>query len=179
MQTTDRVEFLVLGKPAPKGSKKIVPLRGGGRPLLVDDNKKTKPWTRAVAQAAMVAMRGREMFVGQALGVDIVFARVRPQSHYGKRGLRPSAPIAPATKPDGDKLQRSTLDALEGVVFDNDSRIVRFEVDKVWTEPGSPPGALVRVRALGAHEAKMRAQLYQRAVQTELLGAPAALVEGA
>jgi Holliday junction resolvase RusA-like endonuclease len=62
-----------------------------------------------------------------------------------KRGLKPSAPLTPATKPDIDKLTRSTLDSLIGAVFDDDSRIVRLVVDKQYAVPGAE-GARIRVQ---------------------------------
>lgn len=49
--------------------------------------------------------------------------------------LAPSAPVHPRGKPDIDKLARSTLSSLTGIVFDDDSRIVALSVAKVYAAP--------------------------------------------
>jgi Holliday junction resolvase RusA-like endonuclease len=165
------LSFVVLGAPAPKGSKRIVQPRGAARAFMIDDNKKTKPWARLVSTAAMIAMRDRgvPMWTMTALDCQIVFARARPAGHYGKSGkLKKSAPHAPLTKPDGDKLQRSTHDALEGIVFDNDSRICGFVVDKIFAPAGISPGAYVRLNERSARVSGHVERLYAMAVRASL-----------
>jgi Holliday junction resolvase RusA-like endonuclease len=144
------VDILALGTPAPKGSPRIVTRGRNGVPLpfprVLKDSKKTEVWEADVSRAAMRVMRGYEgRFKGEPLAVDVVFALARPQGHYGKRGLRRAAPIGPSVKPDFDKLLRSTLDALSGIVFDDDARIVTSRAAKVYTPNGFPTGALIRV----------------------------------
>ena len=144
------VEVLVVGDAAAKGSPKVVTRGRGGVPLpfprVLKDSAKTYRWERMVATAAMLAMQGRAPFRDRPLDAQLVFATNRPRGHFGKRGLLPSAPLAPATKPDADKLARSTLDALQGVVFDDDSRIVRLDIGKVYVPDGEAGGALIRVK---------------------------------
>jgi len=113
------------------------------------DNKRTKPWSANVTAFAYQAMERATMFVDAPLAVELVFYVPRPQSHYGKRGLRPSAPHYPRTKSDVDKLARCTLDALEGVVFDNDSRISRLIAEKLYAHTGIAPGVNITVEKRG------------------------------
>jgi Holliday junction resolvase RusA-like endonuclease len=142
------VTIRVLGTPAPKGSKKafvvgkVVP-----RAVVVDDNApKAKLWAGLVAEAASKAMEGRRLFTGVPLSVHATFILARPSGHYTPRGvLTKSAPRFPCVKPDLDKLLRSTMDALEGRVFDGDSRIVTIVATKVYAA-GASPGALIQVR---------------------------------
>ena len=69
--------------------------------------------------------------------MQLDFRLVRPQGQWRpKGGLKPSAPSAPIAKPDIDKLARSTLDALIGLAFDDDSRIVQLLVTKSYAAPG-------------------------------------------
>lgn len=157
------ISFSVVGTPAPKGSKSsFVPINkltgqpfrrpnGGIVVSTVDGNKPAvKAWHADVAIAAKTAMEGLPMFVGSALRVCAVFRLVRPAGHYGKKGLKPSAPRYPSVKPDLDKILRATMDPLEGVVFDGDSRIARFEVTKVYCAPGEVAGADILVELLEA-----------------------------
>ncbi len=54
---------------------------------------------------------------------------------------KPKFPL-PATKPDIDKLARSTLDALSGVIYTDDARIVDLHCKEVF---GERPGVEVWV----------------------------------
>jgi Holliday junction resolvase RusA-like endonuclease len=152
------IAFDVLGSPAPKGSPR--PVIRGGRAFLTPSHSATgqrrlKDWNSAVRAQAVDAIvdlgdsaPSGPLFVGVPLAMELTFRMVRPAGHWGKRGLKPSAPSAPATKPDIDKLTRSTLDCLTGLVFDDDSRVVELVVRKVYADPGRE-GARIVVRALG------------------------------
>lgn len=136
-----RITINVLGTPAPKGSSRAI--MRGGRAINVpggsDANRNAmRSWDANVRDQALLTVgdRGSPVFVDTPLTVELVFHMARPAGHWGKRGLKPSAPIAPAKKPDIDKLARCTLDSLTGLVFDDDARIVMLGITKVWAEPG-------------------------------------------
>ena len=143
------IVFRVIGTPAPKGSPRVITKGKGGRPLpfpkVLKDSKRTESWHQAVAGTAEIAMRAREAFTGEALSVAVVFRLRRPKGHYGKKGLRSSAPVYPAVKPDLDKLVRATMDPLEGVVFDGDSRIVLLKAEKQYAALGEAEGAVLTI----------------------------------
>ena len=139
----------VLGTPAPKGSNRAM-LRGG-RAVFVPGGSKVNQqslmtWDANVRHSASHALVGLNgpVFACVPLAVSIVFRMARPSGHWGKKGLKTGAPQCPSVKPDVDKLARSTLDALSGVVFDDDSRIVRLTVAKEYAKPGNE-GASIRV----------------------------------
>jgi Holliday junction resolvase RusA-like endonuclease len=66
--------------------------------------------------------------------VRVAFRLPRPKGHYGRRGLRPSAPAYPNVMPDLDKLARAILDALTGIVWRDDAQVVRLDVEKIYHE---------------------------------------------
>jgi Holliday junction resolvase RusA-like endonuclease len=70
------------------------------------------------------------------LKVSLRFGLLRPKGHFGKRGLKPSAPQYPTVKPDVIKLARCVEDALNGLAWKDDSQIVFEELGKVYA--GSP-----------------------------------------
>lgn len=110
MPLTSEGVITVAGVPAPKGS-----LRCSRTPAhaLYEDNAKTKPWRKLVAQAARDS--GIRADKHQPLDVEITFTFDRPASV--RRDL-------PAVKPDVDKLVRTVLDALEDAgVLVNDSQV--------------------------------------------------------
>ena len=145
------LSFFVPGVPAPKGSMRARSVRTKGgkhRTVMTHDNEATEPWMVAVGWAGRQAMQGRSLWRNTALGVDVTFWLPRPSSHFTKGGsLRKSAPPFPHTKPDRDKLERCVWDALEGVVFDNDSRIVSGRSIKRWALGELGPGATVLIWA--------------------------------
>ena len=140
----------VLGSPAPKGSARAI-MRGGYAQLVAGSSdvgkRKMLSWESAVREQAhdFVSTAG-PAFVEKALAVTIVFRLQRPASHWSKKpggGVLPTAPVAPRTKPDIDKLARSTLDALTGSVFDDDARIVELMVRKEYARPGLEGATIV------------------------------------
>lgn len=145
------ISFDVLGTPAPKGSNRAITIAGkarfvpGGSKV---NQQKLKGWDASVRERALEVLGPclEPKYRAQPLVVELQFRLTRPGGHWRpKGGLKPSAPIAPATKPDIDKLVRSTLDSLTGLVFDDDSRIVSMIVTKMYAAPGQE-GALIMVR---------------------------------
>lgn len=146
----DRIVLDVLGAPAPKGSGRAI-VRGGRAVHVAsgsDVNKRNlQTWDTAVREAAIRAVGvnlARPPFVKRALRLTLVFRMRRPGGHYGRDGqLKPSAPAWPLGKPDGSKLQRSTEDALTGIVWDDDSRVVEWLGRKRYASPGEEGARLV------------------------------------
>lgn len=137
----EALEFVVFGQQQTAGSKRAFARIGAnGRPFasVVDDNPKTKNWQAAVAQAAAVAMRcaGSTSLLEGPLVLCVVFTRVRPAGHFGKRGLNKTGLENPwpHKKPDLLKLARAIEDALTGVVWRDDAQIVREVLEKRWGE---------------------------------------------
>lgn len=152
------ISIEVLGTPAPKGSARAFYKAGMKRAVIVKDNsERQKSWDAAVRSAAREVLDrvfgkvDAPPFVGVPVAVEIAFLMMRPASHYGtgKRAgqLKPNAPSCPSTKPDIDKLARTTLDALTGIMFDDDGRIARLELVKAYARPGEE-GARITVREL-------------------------------
>lgn len=144
--------IVVRGCPAPQGSKRHV-----GHGVMVESSaKRVKPWREAVKYAALEALhleRPPEPPADGPLDVHIGFLLPRPKAHYrtGRRShvLRDSAPIWPATRPDADKLARSTLDALKDAgVYRDDGQIVTLLIHKWYTADGQPAGARITVRSI-------------------------------
>jgi Holliday junction resolvase RusA-like endonuclease len=134
----DPIAFSVYGTPQTAGSKKafVVKSKNGGRPraVVTDDNKRSKPWKDQVAQQAGLAMRRRELLRGP-LEMRLVFHVRRPQGHFGRRGLLPSAAAYPITRPDLSKYTRAVEDALTGVVWHDDAQVVRQILEKHYGQP--------------------------------------------
>lgn len=164
------IDFDVLGVPAPKGSGRAVLIGGKARHIASGSDanaRKMRGWDAAVREAAAraVGVVDAPPFVGAALKVRLVFHLARPGGHWGKRGLKPSAPPYPASKPDLDKLVRATLDALTGIVFDDDARLVDLVALKLYAQPGRE-GARIAVEAARREACEHLAMDYDLSTET-------------
>lgn len=137
------VTFHVRGTPAPQGSHRAFVNRRTGRAIVTDDSPATRPW-RTDVRAAATEHWSDAPWPG-AIELHITFRFARPRGHTGKRGLLPSAPDHKTTKPDLDKLLRSTLDALTGIVIRDDAQVVGLAASKMWADDEHPSGAMIEV----------------------------------
>lgn len=144
--------FHVFGTPGPQGSKNARAIYAGkgadraftGRVAMHESSKKVAPWREAVKWQGRAAYGTQPLLEGP-LVVDMVFTLLRPQSAPKRVRARP------AKLPDLDKLMRATGDALTGIVYTDDSRIIGARrLEKVYANDIDPdalalPGAIIRV----------------------------------
>jgi len=131
------ITFDVLGRPAPQGSKKSI-----GNNRFVESSKFLPAWRNAVRLAAenAVTINGWTR-VGGPVELEVLFYLDRPSTIT--KTSRPY-PIVP---PDIDKLLRGVGDALTGVIYDDDSQIIRVLAWKTYAD-NREPGAFIRVNEL-------------------------------
>lgn len=141
------LKITVHGTPGPQGSKNV-----GRYGQVYESSPAVKPWREAVKYAALEAIRqtrGFEIFMGP-VRVRVVFYLTRPKSHYrtGRFAdqLKPTAPDYVSTKPDIEKLLRSTHDALTAAgVWRDDALVVAVNTEKCYA---ATAGAVIYVDAL-------------------------------
>jgi Holliday junction resolvase RusA-like endonuclease len=118
--------FAVRGLPVPQGSVRA--FMAGGKAHVATKSAPLMAWRTAIAMVASTSMRDEPMF-DEPVSVEATFTLPRPVS-------APKRVVYPAVKPDIDKLARSLLDALTGVVVRDDSRVVSLTVRKRYGDPG-------------------------------------------
>ena len=128
-------DFFVADTPRSGGSKVGFVNPKTGRVIVQESSvSKNKEWRAVVCHFAYHAYHG-ELLDGP-LRVTFEFHRVRAKSHYGSGrnagALKPSAPIRPDRRPDTVKTTRSTEDALTGIIWTDDARIVEHILRKRW-----------------------------------------------
>jgi len=135
------ISFFVAGVPRPQGSKRLVGFKTG-HVHMIEASPEHKNWRASVSGVAheAVAREKLEMIDGP-VALEVRFQFVRPASHYGKHGVKPSAPPYPKAY-DLDKLVRSVGDSLSGIVYRDDVEIITIIARKEW---GDTVGALVKV----------------------------------
>lgn len=130
------ISFTVHGKAIAKGSMRMVPIKGRARPMITSDAKGLKQWEAVIRTELQVAMRLAPKATVLALfdapiAVGIRFHMPRPKKP------KKTAKQYPTTRPDCDKLARSVCDALQAVVFRDDSQVVALQVRKVYAAAGA------------------------------------------
>jgi Holliday junction resolvase RusA-like endonuclease len=137
-QVGSKNAFPVYENPREPNPWKRRPKRNPGGGIIItvtDENAKAKPFIRAAARAARAAY-GEPAEADFPFELDVTFHVHRPLGHWGTGRnahlLKDSAPARPTTMPDEDKLLRAAQDALGGIVWDNDSQVVRAVAFKVY-----------------------------------------------
>src|SRR5438132_14227085 len=102
-------QFDMVGLPVAQGSMRAFPLKSGRYALHATNAKRLKPWRLELKTAAAAALNGDGPFASK-VRLELDFHFPRPAGHFGKRGLRPSAPPWMFRRPDLDKLARAVLD---------------------------------------------------------------------
>jgi crossover junction endodeoxyribonuclease RusA len=140
---TDRfVSFIVYMKPEPQGSSRA--FVKNGRAIITSANQKLRPFRSEVTRMALSKLgdRAQPLFVkGEPVKLYLKFAFQRPASAKKR--------THPCVKPDLDKLQRAVLDALTGVMYDDDAQVVEIDASKRYA---SQDCLLVVVTAAPEHQ---------------------------
>lgn len=110
--------------PAPKGSTRSFISRKTGRVVTQGACRRTKEVEAAIRYAAQRAWTGAP--TDDAVALTVTFSTRRPKAAKN----RPY----PIVKPDIDKLLRTVLDALTGVVYHDDAQVTSVAASKTYTE---------------------------------------------
>ena len=84
------------------------------------------------------------------VAISLCFSLPRPKSHFGAKGLKPSAPVHHSGKPDADNLAKLVMDQItkSGRVWRDDSQVVSLRVEKLWAS-GNESGCSVLIALAG------------------------------
>lgn len=141
-----KLQFVVPGPIHGKGAPRAV---RRGRFLTVHTDEKTEQYENRVAIAAQAAMGGRSLIEGPvALQLDIRCAV--PASWSGiKQRMALAGEIMPTTKPDCSNVVKSIEDGCNGVVWRDDTQVVRHGIEKRYA---AVPGVVVTIELLARIE---------------------------
>ena len=162
-----RLEFIVFGVPAPKGSSRAMLVAGAA--VNVPSGSRAnelalKSWDRAVRESAVEAVASYRranaggspssmpvgLFFGEGpLRLEIEFRMRRRKGDFNKKdgSLKANVPKYHMVKPDLSKLIRCTEDSMTGIVYLDDAAIAELLVRKVYAAPGAE-GARIRITEL-------------------------------
>ncbi len=115
------IKFTVYGEAKPKGSTRAFIVKDRAHTTTANPN--AKEWQQLVAVSAQQYRPAAGPYQ-EAVALKLAFFFSRPKSATVKK--RPHHTV----KPDLDKLVRNVGDALKGVIYAEDARIVRIEASK-------------------------------------------------
>ena len=142
MNGNGSVAFRVKGKPVTQGSKWSPK---GSHAVIDQSGDRLESWRQNVGECGSIAWRSPP--VKGRVSLHVVFKFQRPQSHMGTGRnatmVKDSAPKYHIQAPDTDKLLRAVMDALTGVIFEDDRQVDDIHGSKQWVTEGG--GALIIV----------------------------------
>jgi Holliday junction resolvase RusA-like endonuclease len=125
------------GQPRPKACIR-------GRHAGVYDPGTADDWKMIVRHEVRKAWNG--VVIDGPVSLSLVFYMPRPKSHYGRSGIKDSAPIYHIGRPDADNLAKAVMDALSNLnVWEDDSAVCSLTVHKLYSKPGSQTGMSIVV----------------------------------
>jgi crossover junction endodeoxyribonuclease RusA len=145
---TRSLTFRAFGVPITQGSMNAY--RRGDRIVLTHSRQRElEQWRADVAEAAYVAgsLGGWPLGTSLHVALSLRFMFRRPASHMNRAGQARPAYGAAMPGADLDKLTRAVLDALTGVLYDDDRRVIVIHARKCWTasEPGLMASAVLEL----------------------------------
>lgn len=123
-----KIEFTIYAEPVAKARARA---GAGGRFYTP---KKTSDYETIVAMQAKIAMEGRAP-IDSACCLSLAFHIPMPKSwSQKKRAQAISGEIKHTSKPDLDNLIKAVKDGLNGIVWVDDSQVVRVVAEKKYSE---------------------------------------------
>lgn len=124
------VYFVVYGKPVGKGRPRATS-RGGFVRMYTD--AKTLGFESAVADEARIAMREWQAFDTPMQMQLSAYYPIPKSWSKKKRQMAMDGEIHPQVKPDLDNVMKAVLDAMNGVVYVDDSQVINMVATKRYS----------------------------------------------
>lgn len=129
-----QIEFEAPILPVAKGRPRFTRLGHAFTP------EKTRRFERDIATLARAAMAkaGAKKLEGRPFSTSMFFYYAPPKSWTKKKllELNQKGTMLKATKPDLDNLEKAILDAMNGIVYDDDARQAESFKRKLWRATG-------------------------------------------
>ncbi|AGO48590.1 RusA-like Holliday junction resolvase [Cellulophaga phage phi46:3] len=127
--------LIILGTPTPKQSARFRIIKGKKGNFVSSYQKKSvKDAAKSIADQIREQLPKGFEIIDSPIQMDILFV-FPPLKSWSKKKLKQledGETIYKDTKPDIDNTTKNLLDAMEKLVFANDSRICRIRIQKIY-----------------------------------------------
>ncbi len=104
----------------------------GKGPAIIYTKAKSRAYQSLIREAAQTVWKTGPSEAAFKLSVWLDVKR--PKNHFTKKGLKADAPDECMRKPDLDNIAKQVGDALNGVVWHDDSQIISLDSRRFWSE---------------------------------------------
>ena len=127
------LNFVVDGEPVAQGRPRFTRIGGFVRAY---DPKKSKDYKKQIATAAVAAMaESKTTITGKPLSAEIYIFVGIPKSKSKKfKAAAADGDVLPTVRPDVDNLAKIVLDALNGIVYEDDKQVITLFINKKYSE---------------------------------------------
>lgn len=137
ISNTVELKIFVPGPPQGKGRARVTMRKVKGKLVphhyTPDETAKYQEIIATEAKCEMVRIRKPKLIL-KPISIQVLIMAPIPDSWPAwKKGLAIQGFVAPTVKPDEDNVKKAIYDALNGVVWKDDTQVVSSKVDKVYT----------------------------------------------
>lgn len=136
-----QVEIVINAIPVPEPRKRVAVVNGRAK-VYTPRAAKVNTFKHAAKLAAKCSMKRMSPLTGP-LCVELTFVMPRTLNQVWK--TKPMPRMVHDKKPDLDNLQKSTWDALNGIVWQDDSQICEVRASKLVADGSEEPRVVVVV----------------------------------
>lgn len=134
------IVLVIPGDPIPQKRPRFS--RALGRAYTDADQRRNNENTAG----KVLVLWGDRLPIEGPISLGLVFVLGRPKGHYGKRGIRESAPRHHVSRPDLDNLIKHVKDASKGILWRDDAQVCGYhQAVKVY---GETPRTILKIRPL-------------------------------
>lgn len=146
------IKFFVPGTARTAGSKSAFKDKFG-KVHVTHAGKYSKGWMDSIKWWVLKEYGSRTVLLTCPLTLKLTFFQQRPKGHYGTGRnaglLKDSSPEYPTSKPDLTKLTRAVEDALTGIIWKDDSQVVKQETEKLYCGREDKAGVFITIERQG------------------------------
>ena len=130
---SQKISFIIYGEPVPQGRARSAIVNDK---VIVYDPAKSRDFKRLVKYVAQPHIP--ESLIASAITLTVkAYVSIPKSFSKKKRELALSGELRPVTKPDLKNIIAGVEDALEKVLYENDSQVVEYGASGKWY--GDPP----------------------------------------
>ena len=138
------IRLEIRGAPIAQPRPRVVTIAGRARAISATSKHPVKDWKKRIMVAVESQFKGEPL--QGPLRLKCSFLMPRPKRLYRKKDAE--GEVWSSSRPDLDNLIKAVKDALNGIVWHDDSQVASLTVEKHYHSKTGGPGAVVEIECL-------------------------------